>query len=61
MSENDIVKTENDDDGELDELDELESAFDVDEAMMDSEIKISEDLSGFANGFPDWDIHPPKK
>ncbi|MGN0804692.1 MAG: hypothetical protein ACI4MS_04845 [Candidatus Coproplasma sp.] len=24
------------------------------------EVSISEDLSGFAKGFPDWDIHPPK-
>lgn len=60
MSENEIEKTVEGETDELDELSDLDQ-FDIDDAAMDSEIKISEDLSGFASGFPDWDIHPPKK
>lgn len=36
------------------------SEFAVDDDLPDEEVSISEDLSGFAKGFPDWDIHPPK-
>ena len=24
------------------------------------ELELTEDLEGFAKGFPDWDLHPPK-
>lgn len=34
-------------------------AFDLEQ--MEEEVSISEDLTGFAKGFPDWDLHPPKK
>lgn len=26
-----------------------------------SQVEITEDLEGFAKGFPSWDLHPPKK
>ncbi len=41
--------------------DELASMFAEDIDKYDVETNISEDLAGFANGFPDWDLHPPKK
>ncbi len=45
-------------DGESEDFDLSE--FAMDEIMPQEEISISEDLSGFAKGFPDWDLHPPK-
>lgn len=43
------------------DLSDLEDMFGMDEATLNMDVSISEDMSGFANGFPDWDIHPPKK
>lgn len=40
--------------------DEL-AQFAIDLEQMEEEVSISEDLTGFAKGFPDWDLHPPKK
>lgn len=34
------------------------SSFGVDE--LPAEVEITEDLEGFAKGFPKWDLHPPK-
>ena len=41
-------------------LDDL-SEFEIDATEIEEEAEISEDLEGFAKGFPDWDLHPPKK
>lgn len=37
------------------------SQFEADMFEIEEEAEISEDLEGFAKGFPDWDLHPPKK
>lgn len=44
----------------LGEFEELNSDTDVN---LDDEkdVELSEDLTGFAAGFPDWDLLPPKK
>ncbi len=44
----------------VDDEAELASLFASDIAAIEEEAAISEDLEGFANGFPDWDLHPPK-
>ncbi len=45
----------------MSEEDELASLFASDIASIEEEAAISEDLEGFAKGFPEWDLHPPKK
>ena len=42
------------------EADELAAMFAEDIKSLEVEASISEDLSGFAAGFPDWDLHPIK-
>ena len=37
------------------------SQFEAEMVEIEEEAEISEDLEGFAKGFPDWDLHPPKK
>lgn len=44
----------------LDEFNELENLFAKDLELLENEVSISEDLTGFAKGFPNWDLHPPK-
>lgn len=36
------------------------SEFATDMTAVEEEAAISEDLEGFASGFPDWDLLPPK-
>ena len=36
------------------------SEFATDMVAVEEEAAISEDLEGFASGFPDWDLLPPK-
>lgn len=36
------------------------SEFEAEIFEIEEEAEISEDLEGFAKGFPDWDLHPPK-
>ncbi len=43
------------------EEDELASLFASDIEAIEEDAAISEDLEGFAKGFPDWDLHPPMK
>ena len=42
-------------------FEDLES--EMPEVTLDDEkdVELSEDLTGFAAGFPDWDLLPPKK
>ncbi len=42
----------------FDEEAELEKLFAADVASIEEYAVISEDLEGFAKGFPDWDLHP---
>lgn len=57
---NEAVKTGSEEDL-FNELSELEEMFAKDLERLDSEeVSISEDLTGFANGFPNWDVCPPK-
>ena len=37
------------------------TALDEMVAEIEEEANLSQDLEGFAKGFPDWDLHPPKK
>ena len=46
--------------GADDEKEKLEM-YASDIAAIEEQASISQDLGGFAKGFPDWDIHPPKK
>ena len=46
--------------GQNDEA-ELAAIFAADIAAIEEEASLSQDLDGFAKGFPDWDVHPPKK
>ena len=47
--------------GDVDALAELNELFsEDDERLKESEAKVlSQNLSGFASCFPDWDLHPP--
>ncbi|MDE7348419.1 MAG: hypothetical protein K2N53_02025 [Clostridia bacterium] len=62
--EDEVLETQEDltlddilgEDASLDENADLESQFDVQEEEDDFFI---EDISGFAKGFPDWDLLPP--
>lgn len=40
---------------------ELEKMFAADVASIEEEAKMSNDLDGFAKGFPSWDVVPPEK
>jgi len=50
----------------MDEMKDLENfedelaEFGLDFAQ-NEEAELTEDLEGFAKGFPDWDLHPPIK
>ena len=39
---------------------ELEKLFASDLATIEYDATISQDLDGFAKGFPNWDVHPPR-
>ena len=41
--------------------DDLGAMFGSDFEEIEAEAQLSQDLEGFANGFPSWDLHPPKK
>ncbi len=56
-NENSEKYTEND--ANADSFDDL-GDFALDEFIV-KEKPLTEDLAGFASGFPDWDLHPPKK
>ena len=43
------------------EDEDLAKMFAADIAEIEEEATITEDLTGFAAGFPDWDLHPLKK
>lgn len=46
-----------------DAMDELEAMFAEDFSNMEKfeEVTLTQSLEGFANCFPDWDLHPPVK
>ncbi len=45
---------------DLDALSELDSLFEEDERLKQAENNVlTQNLTGFANCFPDWDLHPP--
>lgn len=45
---------------DFDALSELDSLFEEDERLKQVENNVlTQNLSGFANCFPDWDLHPP--
>ena len=48
---------------DLDEMDELDALFGQEdkEAKAREKIVLTQNLEGFANCFPDWDLHPPVK
>lgn len=39
--------------------DELSKEFETEVKKMKEQATLSEDLSGYAKGFPDWDLLPP--
>lgn len=46
----------------LDDLAEFSTGADeIAVTLEDDEIILTEDLEGFAKGFPNWDLLPPKK
>ena len=46
----------------LDDLSEFGISDDMSTITIEeNEVVLSEDLAGFASGFPDWDLLPPKK
>ena len=45
---------------DFDALSELDSLFEEDERLKQAENNVlTQNLTGFANCFPDWDLHPP--
>ena len=45
---------------DFDALNELDSLFEEDDRLKQAENNVlSQNLSGFASCFPDWDLHPP--
>ncbi len=59
--ENKIPVTETESDLSLDDLAEFGSENEETVTLEEDEFVLAEDLEGFAKGFPNWDLLPPKE